>query len=496
MATNSSHLDIIYNALEELGHLSIYELLSGSLSDYNITYPAFYITNITNSSVDAALIQQTIENYVPILENTIFTKDPFVGGVVAFCFVLCGIVTATWMFMMLLMFSSNSVPNSLLLVTLYSCCQYTVIVSRLTGILKYQISSNFTNIDEINNLITFSKDIVIVRCILFLLNCVCWVDLVVQMNKFHNRQKALIIGLSLTIVTFSFFITYNILRIDLNVEERSNSKAYQGFKYGHWILNYLLLVLFTLEILIYAKERLRIVIHRKTLPLTIFCAITMICPFVFHSVDISSRLLKNWANYAFEFSELCCSIVVWEWLHAVRALEIKYEKKTIIGRRIFNDSFARGSKYTPFGIKRDKASSTVGIQGANNSSVTVNHSYILNSTNFLSFIDILGKIKYWFSSLIKIYILKRPTETKRGKTADDVSLFEMSTLHPQITNISNISQVATDDDDISYIENNHPQFEVDHRYLRNTPSTAYDSARNTPNVPMNDGNIVDTGETQ
>ncbi|KAH3687897.1 hypothetical protein WICPIJ_001114 [Wickerhamomyces pijperi] len=476
-----SHLDIMYQSLQELGNLSIYELLSGVVTDYNITYPAFYITNITNSSVNATVIEQTIDSYVSILENTVFTKDPFVGGVVAFCFVICGIVTASWMLLMLLMFSSNSVPNSLLLITFYSCCTYTVIVSRLTGILHYQISSNFTNIDEINNIISYSRDIIIVRSVLYLLNYISWVDLLVQMNRFHNRRKASIIGLCVCFFAFAVHTTYNLLYHYLNSDARATSKVYRTFKYAHWIIDYMILITFTLEVILYAQKRLRFVFHSKTLPLTIFCSLTLATPFVFLSLDISSKLMKNWANYVFAFSNLCCSIVVWEWLHAVRTLEVKYERKTVLGRQISKDSFARESRYKPLGSRKRKQIHNNDAEVTNSSSSSISHSYILKSTNFLNFIDVISRVKSSINEGFKKHILRKNAAVQRDTPNagqdddDDVSLYEMSSLNANITNLSNVSHMSAEEDD------NHPQFEIDQRYLRNTPSTVANStARNTP----------------
>ncbi|KAH3673741.1 hypothetical protein WICMUC_003484 [Wickerhamomyces mucosus] len=463
---------LLQEALEGLeGNFDIYKLLSGTInsgstSNFTIAFPAFYITNTTNSSITAQSILESIQNYSPNLEQNIFNGDSFVDSVVAFCFVFCGIVTASWMLFGLLLLSSNAVPNSLLLSTLFSSVANSVMLSKFNDILKNQVAKDFTSSHELESLISNSTDIIIVKCVSIFLTYLSWIDLVVQINKYIYRKVTLSIGIFLACGGFVVSIIYGILNAS-STSKAQNTGIYVA-KYLNFTVQYIILVLFCGEIFYHVSQRWRFVVHRKALALSIFCGFTLLSHFVFLSLAVSSQLLRLWASYISTFSKICVSIVVWEWLHTLKSLEISYERRTVIGRRISNDSFNKSSKLR------------VGDIINNNripNSATSKNSYILKSTNFANFCGNFKNIRQWCQ---KQYakLLNKKDQTDN----EEVELFEMNRT---VSNYSNISQQS---DGVSIIDSdNHPLFEIDHRYLRNTPS-----GRNTlnPEVDDNKGNGI------
>lgn len=444
----------------------IYELTAGNLIGAdNITYlvhkPVLYITNFSNNSISNyySEIVQNITMVADTLDIRNIDKEPFVSGVVSLCFVLSGIVTGSWMLFLLVLLSSNTIPNSLLLANLFHSIGNTVMLLLLTNYLHVQVEMNFQDTQELRDLFTSSTSFIIVKTITSLLIYISWMDLLVQITKYEQRRKTLIFGLCLSLVTFAFAVAYNFLYgsapSPYDPQYTTKFIVIKGF---HYSFNLILLIYFTGNILLFSIKKKRFAYHKKRIPLAIFSLVILSSTFAFTLMDIISDVLRTWGTNVAIFSNLCVTVTVWEWLHSIRQLEDKYERITVLGRKISNDSFS------PADPKRERDQ----------------NNYILKSLNVVDFINLINlKISRKFNSIFNANKFESNSQRiNERKSNEEILLYE---IEPMNTRAS--SSVQSQEDNISYV-GEYPQFNVDHRYLRNTPSTTGpDSRRPTPMTP-------------
>jgi hypothetical protein len=430
------------------GTYDLYELTAGALalangSNYTLTYPAMYLTNFsTENSLTAQEILANITSHAATFHDIFRNKQAFIGGFISIILVLCGIVTASWMLFLLLLLSANSIPNSLILSNLFFCATYTAMLTKLTNVLRTQVAENLANTNTIQYVITFTTDTIILRSITSFFIWLSWIDLLVQINKHTVKRQIIIIGMTLACLSLAFSVTFLSIYWDTPVV----TPKYQAIKVIHYIFEFVILLLFTGNVIYYSWLKRKFAYHRKTMALAIFCLLTLISPMVFTAVDLASDAIRTWATYVYTFSKLCVTIAIWEWLHTIRALELRYEKKTVLGRRISNDSFA------------DAPDDTHDPHTTN--------SYILKSVNIVSVIAALK------SPVNLAHRLMRSRNPAKQDPDQQVQLYDMV---PAYTRNSNLSQQTS-----LSLEAHHPQFEVDHRYLRNTPSTVQATTNPTP----------------
>lgn len=418
------------------GAYDIYEVTAGRLSNdtgnFSITYPGLYITNLTSSYyLTAEELLSNITAQQTVAAAVFQNKEPFMGGVVAVVLVLCAIVTAAWMLFLLLLLSSNSIPNSLILCNLFFCGTYTAMLAKLTKVLEAQVADNLADTYIIQYLITYSTDMIILRSFASLFIWVSWIDLILHINKHHMKRLILTTGLLLALASFALGLAFSFLYWPTVAV----TPRFLAVKVLHHITEYVILISFSLNILYYSWIKRIFAYHKRAMAMAIFSLLTLISPIVFTSLDLASASMQTWAIYMYTFSKLCVTVIIWEWLHTIRSLETRHEKKTVLGRRISNDSFAKSP---------------------DNESQTQN-SYIFKSLNIVS---IFAALKSHVKLLRKCALPKRQNEDAQRQ----VQLYDILPTSTRTSTLSQQSGVS--------IEAHHPQFEVDHRYLRATPSTA------------------------
>lgn len=431
------------------GLFNLYELTSGwqwvnETDNFTITSPALYLTNLTYD-LTADQLMYNLSAISTDVEYALRNKEPFIGGVVAVALVLCGIVTAAWMLFLLLLLSSNSIPNSLIISNLFFCATYTVILAKFTDDLQEQVRTNVADTEMVRQL-TYATGIIIVRSISSFFIWLSWIDLSIQLYKYVRKSLLITVGLMLSFMSIAFGMSFFFIHRNFLPVEPS----YTAVKVLHYTIEYLILILFFITVLHYSWRKRAFAYHRKAMALAVFCLITLISPLVFLTIDIISEKMRTWTTFVFSFTKLCVTVAIWEWLHAIRKLESGYEKKAVLGRRISNDSFAE----THDDMEDDDVQS--------------DNTYIFKTINIVS-----------ISAALKspIHLMRRLQLPKPGikkeASRDELRLYELAPATSRISNLSQQTGVS--------IEAQHPQFNVDPRYLRNTPSTFHrDTANPTP----------------
>lgn len=442
--------DLFRPLMDEYGGFDVYELTAGTLnlsdgSLFNLSYPAYYITNITLYALNSTDFQNGILQISNELHPMFYNKESFLGGVVTISFVLCGIVTASWMLFLLLFLASNTIPNSLILTNLFFSVGHSVMLTKLTSILKCQYVHNYSDMDEIKKLISFGTSFLTVRAITTLLIWVSWVDIMVQISKYSYKKQIIIWGAVLSICNFVVRLIYGLMY----TKHDHDSSQFKGIKALHFLFDYLMLIIFTIQVARYSFKKKKFAYHRKAIALAIFSWITLIVPFIFATIDLCSDTLRTWSTYIFSFSVFCVIVVIWEWIHTIRTLELKYERKAVLGRRISNDSFLEDPMNPNLDPKHRH-----------------NNGYILKSINIF---NILSSLK-GYGGIKKKISNPRPSRN-RFDQPEDVSFYEM------VDDLSR--QTSYQGSALSFDDGAHPEFNVDHRYLRNTPST-FAGSRATP----------------
>lgn len=471
--------DIIFKA----EGVDVFQLTAGTINftneTANIKYPAYFLTNFTslewylNSTSTDAMINDLLDQ----IKLSSYESDPFIGATVLLSLVLIGIVTASWMQLLLLFLDSlNPIPNFLVLTNLFYSITHTVILSEVTDFLKFQYDLNFSDTSILDNQITYTLKFGILRAISWFLVWCSLTHIVIGISNHKRKNKVKVIG---------YFLS--LLNLILNLIHNINDSKEPFFKFqinkidiADYFFSYLFLTLFSIMIIYYSILKRKFAYNKKSMSLTIFSIITLAAPFVFLTITISSRLMRSWSIYIFGFSILCVSIVSREWINTIKTLEKKYEKKAVLGRKIssdnffdentvkFNDnfnSFLSGNKMCKilgmFKRKKDaKLVSSNDIPMNNINPILNTATSNSNNNKVVQFYDLVEDDLYSVQSNLGGRSILQNVTAISSSTDEDITSSNTSIDHSLMEN-----------DDTTNNEIFHPEFNIDPRYLTETPES-------------------------
>lgn len=130
-----------------------------------------------------------------------------------------------------------------------------------------------------------------------------------------------------------------------------------GILYAAWVIYYALMR---------KKYAFYHPLMRNICLVAIISIVAILIPIVFFILDISKPDVAGWGDYVRWVGAAAASVVVWEWVERIEALEREDKKDGILGREVFDDEVDfTSSRY----IKRQKPSqdeSSTGSGGADN----------------------------------------------------------------------------------------------------------------------------------
>ena len=155
----------------------------------------------------------------------------------------------------------------------------------------------------------------------------------------RHKEKLLIkwIAFALIILELIFSILNQFLAEESKSRERIFASAISALNY---LFAFTLNICYLGFVLFYVLGRRRYAFyhsHMRNMPLVALLSLTAIfIPVVFFVLDLSKPNVSGWGSYVRWVGSAAASVVVWEWVERIEALERDEKKGGILGREIFD----------------------------------------------------------------------------------------------------------------------------------------------------------------
>ncbi len=155
----------------------------------------------------------------------------------------------------------------------------------------------------------------------------------------RHREKIVIEWTGLVLITLdAIFSALNcFLYESLKVRPRNFDDAIPALSY---LFSSALGVIYAVMVMFYSFQKGRFAyFHPKMRNICLLAAISLIAiliPLVFFILDIAKPNVAGWGHYARWVGSAAASVVVWEWVERIEALEAEERKDGILGREIFD----------------------------------------------------------------------------------------------------------------------------------------------------------------
>ena len=158
----------------------------------------------------------------------------------------------------------------------------------------------------------------------------------------RHREKVIIKWAGFALITldelFSILNSFLARPDPISLRPRRFTEAIPALSY---LFDLALSLLYAAWVVYYSLEKRRFAFwHQKMHNIIIVAAISLIAvsiPIVFFSIDVAKPSFAGWGDYVRWVGAAAASVVVWEWVERIEALEREERKDGILGREIFED---------------------------------------------------------------------------------------------------------------------------------------------------------------
>lgn len=201
-----------------------------------------------------------------------------------------------------------------------------------------QYGAGYQDASELTIKVVYSMEVRVVRVISETFLWLAQAQTLIRLFPRH-KEKLLIkwIAFALIVLELIFSVLNNFLVETSNGRPRRFASAIPAMNY---LFALSLNTCYGAFVIYYALQKRRFAFyhaHMRNMPLVALLSLTaVLIPVVFFVLDLSKPNISGWGSYVRWVGSAAASVVVWEWVERIEALERDEKKGGILGREIFD----------------------------------------------------------------------------------------------------------------------------------------------------------------
>lgn len=303
---------------------------------------------------------------LPIVDD----RDPFYASYAPLIYVVAGCTFVAWfLFIMLLLLPGSYVgvtrrratqpwPNSRnffyylysrfpigtarpwlqILAAIAVVVSMTTVTSDTFSYAKHQYAQGYMDADDLRDHVAYSNRIKILHIVSDIFFWLAQVQTLIKLFPRH-KEKLLIkwIGFILILLDTIFECLTDFV-IDNNNKPLNYTDSISALSY---LFQLSMNLLYAAWVLYYSVTKRRFAFYHPLMPsisiVAIFALLSVATPVVFFLVDLAESPVGSWGDYFRWLGAAAASIVVWEWVERIEALERDEKKGGILGQEVYDE---------------------------------------------------------------------------------------------------------------------------------------------------------------
>ncbi|KAL8937611.1 MAG: hypothetical protein Q9211_003593 [Gyalolechia sp. 1 TL-2023] len=201
-----------------------------------------------------------------------------------------------------------------------------------------QYSGDYTDVEALTNAVVNSLELRIVRVVS---ETFLWLAQAQTLIRLFPRHKEKVIIKWAGFVLIGLDTIFSILNNFVSGSSRSAPRRYQSAVPAlSYLFTFCLSLIYAAWIIYYSLSKRRYAFFhpkmRNICLVALLSYVAVLIPVVFFILDISIYDVAGWGNYVRWVGAAAASVVVWEWVERIEALERDERKDGILGREIFD----------------------------------------------------------------------------------------------------------------------------------------------------------------
>lgn len=221
--------------------------------------------------------------------------------------------------------------------TLTVAVSLTIATADTFKVAQHQYNVGFMNANALRDQVLGSLEIRITRVISDVFLWLAQVQTLIRLFPRH-KEKVLIKWIGFALIVFdSTFSCLNSFLVESKVQPRQFADAIPAVSY---LFELALGLLYASWVIYYAATKRRYAFYhpkmRNICLIALISLVAVLTPVVFFVTDVSNQDVASWGDYFRWVGAAAASVVVWEWVERIEALERDEKKDGILGREIFD----------------------------------------------------------------------------------------------------------------------------------------------------------------
>lgn len=369
--------------IDGAGHCSNYALPAGGVITLqngqvvNLTGPAVYrplctpttqLPIIANVVAGTPTVDQTAAEQTAANDNTITdlpTRDPFYASMFPQCYALAATTVIAYTLVIMLFITPRSFLDGGMVVLgrkgltsggsggtdiggrpwLQKVAAFTVAISLTIAtcntfhVAEDQYNHGYQNAETIQDQVLGGTELKVIHVIS---DTFLWLAQAQTLIRLFPRQREKIIIKWAAVALITLDVIFQCLNSFVytttgSVRPRSFSDAVSAISYTFELL---LGVLYAAWVIYYALMKKRYAFYHQQMKniwlVAVLSTTAILVPVVFFILDISRPEVTGWGDYVRWVGAAAASVIVWEWVERIEALEREEKKDGILGREVFD----------------------------------------------------------------------------------------------------------------------------------------------------------------
>jgi len=234
------------------------------------------------------------------------------------------------------------------LAAMFVAVALTVVTADAFIISRTQYYAGFIDASALQDYVTGSLEIRVLRVITDVFVWFAQVQTLLRLFDRDRERVAIKCIATFLVVLDTTFSCLNSFWINSGNSPRNSPRSFQdAIPALSYLFQLSLNLLYTAWVFYYVATKRRYAFYHPKMPniciIALLSTFSVLIPTTFFVADITNPSVGRWGEYFRWVGAAAASIIVWEWVERIEALEENERKDTILGREIFDDDMIDGT---------------------------------------------------------------------------------------------------------------------------------------------------------
>lgn len=273
---------------------------------------------------------------------------PFYNSVIPTCIVLAAAVAIVYVTLLVMLSQFDKRPFFQLTTVCVTTATITMTFVQVTRFLENQAKNGYYDGNELSDFLTSDTLINVMLPINTLFLTMAQVQVLFHIFE-RKREKIVVVWFGLVLSVTQASLGAVSVAIDILYPTATLTESQDAVKVFAYLFKVATAVMYAACIIFFSIIKRKIAYRPEVFLLAGLSIMSSLSPIVLFILDLLEPFIDSWADFADLLALMASSVVVWEWIDRVHAMERTIQQKSVLGRQYYEEDQAH--RLAPSAVK-------------------------------------------------------------------------------------------------------------------------------------------------